>query len=365
MTKTNIHNNDLSRVWIYGAGGFADILKSFLTSNSIEIVGTITKNGFRTSSKEGDENLYFADECPVVIGVFNHRDNPLEIIEFLSKKGINNQVSPSSFFKHFAGANFSKYYLTSQLELLPTSNQIQKVKSYLNDLESELVLDGFINYQKDGQITSIIRSADAEYQYLGTTLPEPWKSQWLEGSVNWLDVGAFDGDTIRSIAKSGKDLKEVSFLCVEPDFINYSKLVSCAQEITQETECLNIAVGATNGTILFKDEGSLSSGALSANLSTQIDYREIEVRTIDSLCFDFTPTHIKMDIEGAEKAGLEGALETLKSARPKIAISLYHLPNDIVEIPLMLMEILPGYNWFIRCYGAHGYDTILYGIPID
>ena len=365
MTKTNNHNDNLSRVWIYGAGGFADSLKSFLTSNSIEIVGTITKNAFVTSSGEGDEYLYFADKCPVVIGVFNHRDNPVEIIEFLNQRGIDDYLSPSSFFKYFGGASFSKYYLTSELELLPTSDQIRKVRSFLNDSESKLVLEGFINYQKDGQITSIIRSADAEYQYLGTTLPEPWKRLWLEGKVNWLDVGAFDGDTIRSIVKSGKDLQDVSFLCIEPDLINYSKLMACAQAITQETKCLNIAVGARNGTILFKDEGSLSSSAISAKTSRHVDYREIEVKTIDNLCVDFTPTHIKMDIEGAEKAALEGALETLQSFRPKIAISLYHLPNDIVEIPLMLMEILPGYEWFIRCYGAHGYDTILYGIPID
>ena len=78
---------------------------------------------------------------------------------------------------------------------------------------------------------------------------------------------------------------------------------------------------------------------------------------------DLSPTHIKMDIEGAEMGALTGGAYTLIKHRPKLAISLYHRHRDIVEIPLYLMKLLPNYNWFIRCYGAHGYDTILYGIP--
>ena len=365
MNQSSGTSVNLSKVWIYGAGGFANTIKEFLFEHSIEVVGIITKSGFKTPLAQGDENLYFENKCPVVIGVFNHRDNPLDIIEFLSEKGITNCISPSNFFRYFNGLDISKYYLTSRVDQLPTSDQIGKVKSFLADLESEFVLESFTSYQKDGQISTIARSAEAELQYLGTTLPSPSNLKWLEGKINWLDIGAFDGDTIRSIARSGKDLNDVNFVCIEPDLINFSKLTVCAQEVTQMAKCLNIAVGAAVGTVLFKDEGSLSSSSSNGNPSQDSNFREVQVTTIDNLCTDFIPTHIKMDIEGAEKAALQGAIQTLLSCRPKIAISLYHLPSDIVEIPLMLMELLTNYEWFIRCYGAHGYDTILYGLPID
>jgi hypothetical protein len=87
--------------------------------------------------------------------------------------------------------------------------------------------------------------------------------------------------------------------------------------------------------------------------------------TIDQICEDFKPSHIKMDIEGAEMSALIGAKESLLSYRPKLAISLYHLPYDVTRIPIYLMTLLHDYAWFIRCYGAHGYDTILYGIPLE
>lgn len=365
MNQLKNSDVNLSKVWIYGAGGFANLISEFLLQHSIEIIGTITSSGFQTKLEKGNENLYFQNEFPVVIGVFNHRDNPTEITEFLAQKGITNYLSPSNIFKYFAGCDFSKYYLTSKLEELPTTEQIQRVKTYLKDSESERVLDGFLSYQKDGQITSIVRSAQADLQYLGTTLPFPLNQEWLDGKVKWLDVGAFDGDTVRSIAKSGKNLNNVEFLCVEPDLFNYSKLVVSASEVTENSKCMNIAVGASEGSILFKDEGSLSSRSSSHNPLEDSTVREVQVKTIDNLTLDFKPTHIKMDIEGAEKDALIGAMQTLRSCSPKIAISLYHLPRDIVDIPLMLMELLPSYEWYIRCYGAHGYDTILYGVPSD
>ncbi len=365
MTLLNDRNQEISRVWIYGAGGFASDVKRFLTEHSIEVVGTITKDGFFTNFSKGSEELYFADNCPVVIGVFNHRDNPIDIMDFLNERGITDVISPAKLFSSFAGVNFSKYYLTSLRDGLPTTSEIQKVKGYLQDPKSIFALESFLNYQRDGEILSIYRSAQSNLQYLGTTLPSPFDSKWMNGIVNWLDVGAYDGDTLRGVTSFVGNGDTVNFLCIEPDLVNFSKLKSCAVDIAPTTLCLNVAIGATSGEILFKDEGTLSSSGSVIEQSDNTAHRKVEMRTVDEVCHQFVPTHIKMDIEGAEKEALHGALHTLETHRPKLAISLYHRPRDIVEIPLMLMELLPCYSWFIRCYGAHGYDTILYGISSE
>jgi hypothetical protein len=67
-----------------------------------------------------------------------------------------------------------------------------------------------------------------------------------------------------------------------------------------------------------------------------------------------------MDIEGAETQALLGASEVIRNVRPNLAISVYHRPRDIIDIPLLIRSLNKNYSFFFRCYGEHGYDTVLY-----
>jgi FkbM family methyltransferase len=53
---------------------------------------------------------------------------------------------------------------------------------------------------------------------------------------------------------------------------------------------------------------------------------------------------IKMDIEGAEKAALKGAVETIRRHHPRMAIASEHLPDDVTAIPRTLNAIWSGYS---------------------
>jgi hypothetical protein len=55
-----------------------------------------------------------------------------------------------------------------------------------------------------------------------------------------------------------------------------------------------------------------------------------------------------MDIEGAELKALAGARKTIESYRPELAVCVYHLNNDIYEIPRYIKSINPGYRCVIR-----------------
>ena len=72
---------------------------------------------------------------------------------------------------------------------------------------------------------------------------------------------------------------------------------------------------------------------------------------------------IKMDIEGAEAPALRGAVETLRAFRPKLAISLYHRPDDFVVIPRHLAGLDLGYQWFLGHATIHHEETVLFGSP--
>jgi FkbM family methyltransferase len=92
---------------------------------------------------------------------------------------------------------------------------------------------------------------------------------------------------------------------------------------------------------------------------------EILSTTIDKYCqinkikLDF----LKFDIEGAESLALKGGVNTMISDRPQIAVSIYHSPEDFINIPFYLIQILPNYKFFIGHYSLDIYETVLYAIP--
>ena len=90
---------------------------------------------------------------------------------------------------------------------------------------------------------------------------------------------------------------------------------------------------------------------------------DLPMRTIDSLVakgeverVDF----IKMDVEGSELQALVGAAASLRKWRPKLAISLYHRPEDFFSIPLWIDSLDCGYRFYLDHYSIHSEETVLY-----
>jgi FkbM family methyltransferase len=71
---------------------------------------------------------------------------------------------------------------------------------------------------------------------------------------------------------------------------------------------------------------------------------------------------IKMDIEGFELGALKGAVKTIGKHKPKLAISLYHKPQDFFEIPIFLKTHFPFYRLYLDHYTIFGEETVLYAI---
>ena len=89
----------------------------------------------------------------------------------------------------------------------------------------------------------------------------------------------------------------------------------------------------------------------------------LPTRTIDGLVSSNEVKKIaliKMDIEGSELGALQGAENSLRRWRPKLAISLYHRPEDFFSIPLWLDSLKCGYRFFLDHYSIHNEETVLY-----
>jgi FkbM family methyltransferase len=65
--------------------------------------------------------------------------------------------------------------------------------------------------------------------------------------------------------------------------------------------------------------------------------------TVDGFNLDRL-TVIKMDIEGCEERALRGAMETIRAFRPRMLVSIEHLPDDESRLSAVIDAIQPGYR---------------------
>ena len=87
---------------------------------------------------------------------------------------------------------------------------------------------------------------------------------------------------------------------------------------------------------------------------------KISVDSIDDICAGDTVTFIKMDIEGSELNALQGAINTIRRDRPRLAICIYHSLEDLYEIPLWIKETVPEYRIYIRHHSDNEAETVVY-----
>ena len=105
---------------------------------------------------------------------------------------------------------------------------------------------------------------------------------------------------------------------------------------------------------------SVGSGLSNVNDSGEVS---VPVQAIDHVIpLEEQVTFIKMDIEGSELEALMGARHTIQRCKPKLAISLYHKPEDMTEIPLYIHSLLPEYKFYVRHHSNHCYETVFYAI---
>lgn len=136
-------------------------------------------------------------------------------------------------------------------------------------------------------------------------------------------------------------------------------------QVTEVAAALNDRGGEV---VLPVEDGGMAAsyGINDAQYQVRPGFRAFPCRTIDEIVSTQgleRVDYIKMDIEGAEIPALEGGLATIKRFRPNLAISIYHAPEHFWDIPLLLMDALQDYRFFVRHYHFISNETLLYGIP--
>ena len=87
------------------------------------------------------------------------------------------------------------------------------------------------------------------------------------------------------------------------------------------------------------------------------------MRRIDDLVIDGKIPRIdflKMDVEGSEMAALRGCESSIRRFRPKLALSIYHKPNDFFDIINYVHGLDLGYSLFVDHHTIYEEETVLY-----
>ena len=74
---------------------------------------------------------------------------------------------------------------------------------------------------------------------------------------------------------------------------------------------------------------------------------------------------LKIDVEGADLGVLEGAAETLRAFRPRLAIAAYHKPDDLAVLPDYVESLGLAYRWYLQCSTMTDVDTVAFGVPVE
>lgn len=191
----------------------------------------------------------------------------------------------------------------------------------------------------------------------------------------FVDCGAYIGDTIDEFLIRCKQKYE-QIIAFEPCLENFTQLKNKYGDNPKIT-LINTGVYDKNGFTYFR-KGNLQSfkgggygGAkILENLNKERNKSDkIEIKMIDSLNLQ-NVSFVKMDIEGAELNALKGAKETILRDKPKLAISIYHSNDDMIDIAEYINDLNIGYKIYIRHHGKYSFEmrysarceTILYAL---
>ena len=341
-------------VWIFGVGQFGRDLccalrqlghpvAGFLETKPAvsEVMGLPVLNWPRWAERHS--------AAPLCVGIFN-RGMPLDQLEALARQaGARDIYQPWDLYRMVRREMGWRFWLSEPQQILNQSAVIAAALSGMADTVSQRCMLDIAAFRL-GLQTTYGSFQHAERQYFNPlTL-----SYHQDKPLRFVDGGAYNGDTYLELCNMVK--VETAYL-FEPDSANFSQLTRTVAETGHTAQCLPL--GLTDAySVLGFNAGSGEGASISEGGAAQV-----AVAALDDILVGHTVDFIKLDVEGAELQALKGARELIQRSRPVLALSLYHNPQDLWELPLALADLCDDYRFYVRQHYFNSFDSVLYAVP--
>jgi FkbM family methyltransferase len=341
-------------VWIFGTGQFGRDLCGALQKTGYPVAGFVETKpsaaqvlGLPVLGWQQWSLAHTAE--PLCIGIFN-RGMPLDQLEALARQsGAQDVYLPWDLYRVLKQQMGWRFWLSEPERIL---DQMQSLAAALECMDDEVsrrcMLD--IAAFRLGLNTSYCSFQHDENQYFN-----PLTLTDLHGkALRFVDGGAYNGDTYLELC--GVADVQTAYL-FEPDTVNFAQLTRNVSQNGRKAQCLPLGLSDSYRILSF-DAGNGEGAAISENGSAHI-----AVTALDDVLACCTVDFIKLDVEGAELQALQGARKLIQRSRPVLALSLYHCPQDLWELPLALSSLCEDYRFHVRQHYFNSFDSVLYAVP--
>ena len=318
---------------VYGMGNGADKLFSRLEKYGVTTSDIFASDGFvRGHSFRGMPVRSFSEikeKYSDFVILLSFATSRREVLDMLSE--INSEYEMYVPDMPVAGEEYFDRELYNE-----SYTEIKRAYDRLSDEKSKNAYAAIINYKLTGKMEYLLDCYSTTEELYGELDSERIRT--------YLDLGAYNGDTLREAERYFPNLERA--VALEPDPKTYKRLLKYCDTVENiEITPINAAAWSCVAEGSFSSSGNRNS-SVSSTASYENKVVELPLITVD--CLGLSPDYIKYDVEGAEMESLIGSDETIRAHHPELLISLYHRSRDIFELINYLSDRYPEYTLKIR-----------------
>jgi len=339
-------------VVLFGAGSLGLVFLQLCKNTKIKVEKVCDND----SSKKGkkilgiriisiNELIKFPKETQIIITIMHD----FIVKQQLKKLGFKNIFS-HTYFATIYPRKFKYFNWQSSLAPLKKNyKEVIKAYSLLADNKSKKVFRQLIKHRLTlncNKLNGVID--DVEKVYFDREIIN------LSKNEVFIDGGAFNGDTLISFLKN-VDNKFYEYHAFEPDKKNFNDLKSFVEKKGfKNVFVYNEGLGLIDKLVKFNSDGLMSARV------TETGDDIINIKALDSYLDKIKPTFIKLDIEGSERDALLGMKKSINLCKPKLAVSVYHKPDDLWRLLILLHRLNNDYKLYLRHYTKTFHETVCY-----
>lgn len=331
--------------FIMGSNELTDTILDVYTKKNIEITGIV--DDFTSNTEYRGHSIFRTHELPkealVISCVIDGR--LITAIDNLRRSGIYNILTYLDLHMQFPDLFKQVRFCENNVnDIVQNEDKYHWLYSILNDDYSKQTLNHILDFRFNYNVDAMrFFPFQLENQYFDSIIK-------FDNQEVFVDCGGFDGETTLSFISQNPTYNKIHYF--EPSLRQFNISKNKLSKFSS-IEYFNMATYSHSTTLTFNPELGSSSG-ISSNGNVTVQAVKLDDVIKNRI------TYIKLDVEGAELATLEGAEQLIRKYKPRLAVCVYHDQTDFWKIPQLVLSYQSEYKVYIRHYTEGLLETVMY-----